>query len=267
MSLSRTWRFLLEGSIAACWIFFPLAAYDRPDVRTILQRSVEANEKDWNAAPGYDCTERVSDSSGNKTYDVEMIDGSPYQRLVAVNGRPLSPARVDQERRKLEETIARRRSETPRERAERIAAYQRGRQQDHLLMEQLTAAMNFTLLGQRRLGPYRCYVLDATPRRGYRPPNTDSEVLTGMRGRLWIDADSYQWVRVEATVIHPVSIEGFLARVEPGTRFELEKEPVGNGVWLPQHFSMSARTRILFLMSYRRREEDWYSNYREAVSR
>jgi hypothetical protein len=47
-----------------------------------------------------------------------------------------------------------------------------------------------------------------------------------MQGKLWIDKDSFQWVKVEAQVMHPVSIEGFLAKVEPGTHFELEKEPV-----------------------------------------
>jgi len=35
------------------------------------------------------------------------------------------------------------------------------------------------------------------------------------------------------TVIRPVVIEGFLARVEPGTRFELEKMPVAGDIWLP----------------------------------
>jgi len=95
-------------------------------------------------------------------------------------------------------------------------------------MQQLTEAFDFTLAGEERMGNHRVYVLDATPRAGYKPPNTETEVLTGMQGKLWIDKKTYQWVKVEAEVIHPVSIAGFLAKVEPGTRFELEKMPVGN---------------------------------------
>jgi hypothetical protein len=95
-------------------------------------------------------------------------------------------------------------------------------------MQQLTEAFDFTLAGEERMGNHRVYVLDATPRAGYKPPNTETEVLTGMRGKLWIDKKTYQWVKVEAEVIHPVSIAGFLAKVEPGNRFELEKIPVGN---------------------------------------
>jgi hypothetical protein len=42
---------------------------------------------------------------------------------------------------------------------------------------------------------------------------SESKVLTGMEGKLWIDKKTLQWVKVEATVIHPVSIGGFLAEV------------------------------------------------------
>ena len=87
--------------------------------------------------------------------------------------------------------------------------YEKGRKRDHSLMEQLSAAMQFKSLGEAQIGPYRCYVLQATPLPGYRPPNMESEALKGMRGRLWIDETSFQWVKVEARVVHPVSIRDF----------------------------------------------------------
>ena len=67
---------------------------------------------------------------------------------------------------------------------------------------------------------FRVYVLEAIPQRGYKPIDRDSEMLTGMEGTMWIDQKTFQWVKVEAHVIHAVSLEGFLAEVEPGTRFE-----------------------------------------------
>jgi hypothetical protein len=194
-----------------------------------------------------------------------MIEGSPYQRLIAINGRPLTPDEQKREQGKLDDAMARRHRETPEERTSRIEEYERGRKRDHLLMQQLTDAMNFALLGKQQLGPYECYVLQATPRRGYRPPVVQAETLRGMRGKMWIDDRTYQWVKVEASVVHPVSIEGFLASVEPGTRFELENEPAGNDVWLPKHFSMSARARVLLLFHYHTQQEDWYSGYQKAV--
>ncbi|MDE3169330.1 MAG: hypothetical protein KGL75_04230, partial [Acidobacteriota bacterium] len=103
--------------------------------------------------------------------------------------------------------------------------------------------------------------LKAKIRPGYHPPNRDAQVLTGMEGQLWVDEQTFQWVKVEAHVIQPVTIEGFLATVEPGTRFELEKMPVGDGVWLRQHFSMHARAKIFFLIPHHDQEEETYSNY------
>ncbi|MGO9636756.1 MAG: hypothetical protein ACLPSO_02315, partial [Terracidiphilus sp.] len=111
---------------------------------------------------------------------------------------------------------------------------------------------------------FEVYVLQATPRAGYQPPNTETKVLTGMQGQLWIDKQTYQWVKVEAEVMHPVSIAGFLAQVQPGTRFELEKMPVAEGIWLPKHFSMKARAKILFFFSHNTQDDETYFDYRKA---
>ncbi len=161
--------------------------------------------------------------------------------------------------------IAKRSSESANHRSERIAKFQQDRERDRVLMQQLTEAFDFHLVGERRLSGYTVYVLRATPRPGYQPPNTDSEVLRGMRGTLWIDTRTYQWVKVEARVVRPVSIAGFLARVQPGTRFELEKMPVGNGIWLPKHFAMHSDARVLFLFRRQTQEQDTYFNYQKAA--
>ncbi len=128
-------------------------------------------------------------------------------------------------------------------------------------MQQLTAAFNFTLTGKQKIGPYNVYVLRATPRPDYRPPNMQTEVLTGMQGQLWIDEETFQWVKVEAQVVRPVYIDGFLARVEPGTRFELEKMPVEDGIWLPQHFSMRSRAKVFLLFPRRASDDETYFDY------
>lgn len=235
-----------------------------PDIATIIRRSVAANEADWNAAPQYNYFERDRMNGGTKTYHVLMIDGSPYQELMAVNGRPLSAEEQRQEQQNLDQVISRRRSESASDRAQRIAEYERDRRRDHLLMEQLTQAFDFRLLGERRLDHHSVYLLQATPRPGYQPPNTDSEVLTGMQGRLWIDEATYQWVKVEAMVVHPVSIAGFLAQVQPGTRFELEKMPIADGIWLPRHFAEKSNAKILFLFRRHSQEDDSYFNYQKA---
>jgi hypothetical protein len=233
-------------------------------VESIIQNSVQANARDWNGYPEYVCYERDREANGGtKTFEDLMILGSPYERLIAINGKPLSDDRQNQERDKLNRTIAERRNESAQNKAERIAKYEKDRRRDHLMMDQLTVAFNFKLTGEQKLDGYDVYVLKATPKPGYQPPNMDTQVLKGMEGRLWIDKKTYQWVKVEARVIHPVSIEGFLAQVEPGTRFELEKAPVEGDIWLPKHYEMKASAKIFFLFGHKSQDDETYYGYRK----
>lgn len=214
-------------------LFTALASDGQEDPQTIVQRSVQANNKDWLAAPAYSYVERDVLAGGTRTSEVTMILGSPYSRIVAVNGKPLSPGQQAQEQQRLEKATAQRCAESKQEREARIAKYEDDRRRDHLLMDEMIKAFTFKLVGQQKSGPLDVYVLQATPRPGYQPPSKETKVLTGMQGELWIDKQTFHWVKVEAEVIHPVSIMGFLARVEPGTRFELKNASVGDGVWLP----------------------------------
>jgi hypothetical protein len=238
------------------------AASTGPNVQTIIEKSVEANQADFKAAPGFSHRECDRTANGSKTWEVMMIDGSPYQRLIAVNDEPLSKDEDKKEQRKLNEAIAKRKSESAEQRQQRIAKYQKERLRDHAMMQQLTVAFEFKLIDRRTVNSRQVYVLQATPKPGYRPPNMAARVLPGMQGELWIDVETYQWVKVTAEVIHPVSIEGFLAQVEPGTQFELENMPVADGVWLPKHFSMGSHAKVLHLFNRSSEEDETYSDYK-----
>jgi hypothetical protein len=229
----------------------------------IISRSVAANEADWKAQPEYSYIDTsTADGQPSKTYQVLMIDGSRYQRLIAIDGKPLPPEQAKQELQKLRDAIARRGSESASQRQARIEKYQKERDQEHLMFNQMTHAFHFRLIGEGVLDGHEVYIFDAEPRPDYVPPNQKAKVLTGMRGRLWIDKATYHWVKVEAEVVQPVSISGFLAKVEPGTRFMLENQPVLPNVWLPARFSMSVQAKILGLFSHNSYESDTYSDYR-----
>ncbi len=241
-------------------------AIGQESAEAIIQRSVEALQHDFQASPSFACLERDRVRNGTKTYEDTMILGSPYQRLVAVNGKPLTSARVAEEQRKFDKMVAKRKSESPQERIDRVAQYEKDLRRDRSMMDELARAFDFKLLGETKMDGHDVYFLQATPRRGYRPPNMETQALTGMQGKLWIDKETFQWVKVEAKVIHPVTIEGFLAQVEPSTRFELEKAPVAPGVWLPKHFLMRSRAKVLFLFPKNGQEDDTYFNYHKSAT-
>lgn len=230
----------------------------------IIRRSGAANERDWEAAPTFAYREREvqtkGDSETDQTFEVRMVLGSPYRRLVEMNGQPLSPARQKQEEKLEQREIARRRSESPEEKEKRIHKYQQERAQDHLLMNEMAHAFTFRLLGEEKVSDHFTYVLEATPKPDYKPVNRDSKVLTGMKGKLWVEKTQFHWAKVEAEVVRSVSFH-FIAKVGPGTRFLLEKEPVNAQIWQPKRFAMHLATSIL---GWQRKSgtEDTFTNYR-----
>jgi hypothetical protein len=237
-----------------------------PDAQTILRRSVDAIREDWAKAPEYSWVERDVESKHDgvrmsKTYRVLMLDGSPYNVVTAVNDQPPAAAERALEQKKLAREIAKRRSESERERARRIAKYTREQQRNHAMLAEMVDAFRFDLTGQARVDGHDCWVLDAQPKPNYDPTDHEGRVLKGMKGKLWIDKATYQWVRVQAEVVKPVSFYGFLAKVGPGTEFYLEQEPVANGIWLPKVFDVRVRATALGFVSENSAENDSYRDY------
>jgi len=244
---------------------FTLSAAGQKNMQDIIQRSMQANDEDWQAAPEYSYLKLERHEGETRTYEVKMILGSPYQRLVAVNGNPLSPAEQAKEQQSAEEVTAQRLGESQAEREKRIAKYEKERSHDHLLMDEMAKAFDFKLVGERNSGGSDVYVLKATPNPNYQPPNIETKVLTAMQGELWIDKKTFKWVKVEAEVVRPVLIAGFLACVEKGTRFELEKMPINDSISLPKHFSMKSKARIFFFFTNQKEVDETYFDYQKAV--
>jgi hypothetical protein len=217
----------------------------------LIRRSVEMNEADWQAEPAYDHCERDDDGHTARTYDVTMVEGTPYKRLIAVNDKPLPGSRAVEEQRALERVAARRRVEAPSQRRKRLAEFQQTQARIHTVLDELARAFTFSPAARRDIGGREAYVLSARARPGYRPPNRDTQALNGMNATFWIDPTTYQWIRVTALVTRPVSVVAFpVLRVEPGTTFEVEKAPVGPNLWLTSHLQIRSTSRILLFVSH-----------------
>ncbi|HYL36600.1 MAG TPA: hypothetical protein VEV17_11865 [Bryobacteraceae bacterium] len=253
---------LLALSAAAAYA----AAVTAPNMPEIIRRSVENVQADWSQAPKYSFVERDVESKRRskpaiRSYEEIMIDGSPYRRLIAVDDEPISPGEQAEEERKLRTEIQKRQNESDRERSKRVERYLRERHQDHAMLDALANAFDFQAAGHEIVDGHDCWVFDATPKPGYKPANRETKVLIGMKGRLWVDKSSDQWVKVEAEVIKPVSLFGFVARIGPGTRFLLEQAPVAGNLWLPKHFSMRVNASVLGFINEDSVDDETYRDY------
>jgi len=232
-----------------------------PNANVIVQRWTAALRKEFDAAPQYGYTERIQNDDGRKVYEVTMLYGTPYKRLIRMDGKALEAHEERKEERRLAFARAERARESPEDRAHRIADYRKDFDRAHRILEELPRAFQYSLRGELRTSPRPQYVLEASPRAGYDPPNAEAEVLAAMRGEFWIDAATYQLSRAVVRLLHPVTIEGFLATVQPGTEFAVEQRPVAGGIWLPTRFQIRSRSSILLLFHHHVDEDRTFFNY------
>jgi len=243
------------------------------DAREIVLRSIGLDRRYSEIARNYTfiqhTEQRDLDSQGavkrvtTRDYDVTLLEGSPYMRLIRRNGRPLPPDEERKEREKLERSIAGRMKETPAERAARLAEWKRRQEKQRGPLREIPDAFDLRLAGEERLDGRDIYVIDATPRPGYRGKDRIGKNFPKLKGRLWIDKQTYEWVKAEAEVLDTISYGFILVRVQPGTKLVLEQARVNDEVWLPKRFHADGTARVGLLKKIRLEYEMSFGNYRK----
>ena len=132
------------------------------------------------------------------------------------------------------------------------------------LVEEMAEAFDFRVVGEQKLDNYDVDVFEASPRPGYQPKSRETKILTGMKGTLWIDKDTYQWVKVEGVAFRPLAIGWFIAKVLPGTKFCLEQQPFVKALWLPERFSAEINAKVLCWQKHYVYRET-YSSYHDGA--
>jgi hypothetical protein len=245
----------------------------QPDPVEIIRRSVERDRLNFERANDYSYVQhserRFLDKDGrvskveSRTYDVMVIDGEPYTRLVAKDGKPLSESEARKEQEKLDRELARRRSEPPGERSRWLSEQDKRRREEREFMQEIPAAFSFRLAGQDTIEGHPVWVIEADPKPGYKGRAKRADLLVRFRGKLWIDQQDYQWVRVEAETIAPVRFGWILARLDPGARLTFEQRRVHDEVWLPSRARMQLAGRLALVRKLNVETEVVWREYRK----
>src|SRR5258708_436437 len=216
-----------------------------PDPAGIVRRSIAAENENARRARNYTFLQRTEDrdlgakgevkSRKSKTHDVTMLEGSSYRRLIERNDRPLSPEEEKLEQDKLRKSIEDRRHETEAQRTKRLADYDKKPGRNREMLNEIPEAVDFRLRGEELIEGRAVYVIDATPRAGYRPRNSQARLLLPkLKATVWIDKADLGWVRLHAEVIDSISVVLFRLRLSKGARLEGEETRVNEEVWLPK---------------------------------
>jgi hypothetical protein len=243
------------------------------DPREIVRRSIQLMDHNLAIARNYTFLERSEtrelDSDGHvKThkillYDVTMLEGSPYRRLVGKDDHGLSPEEERIEQMKLADGIAQRQKETPSERARRIAEWERKRQREREPLDEVPDAFDFRLAGEAQIDGRDAWIIEGTPHPGYHARNNLAKLFRKFRGKLWIDKAGYQWVKTEAEVTDDISWGLFVARLSKGARLDVQMTRVNDEVWLPKRVAIKASARVALVKQYNIESDTSFSNYRK----
>ncbi len=237
------------------------------DAQQIMSQSVAATQRSWDARDQYTYTEldedRRLDSTGNvKSTNVDftkmiLVNGARFDQLVQHNGQ--APSASDQ--RRIDQNIERLKHETPAEQAARLAKDQDNR----AFLRDTLAGFDFQILGEEVVEGRPAYVIQVSPHPGFHASGKYAKVFDKVEGKIWVDKQDYNWIKLEGEITEPFSMGLFIARVQSGSRVDLEQTCVGNGVWVPKRLEVRGSATIFFFKTLGIDRILTYSDYFRAA--
>jgi hypothetical protein len=198
-----------------------------------------------------------------KTYEILAIYGTPVQRLIEKDDKPLDAKEAAKEEEKIQKIIDKRKNESDEDRRKREEKEIKEREDNRKFVREVADAYDFKLVGSETIGGRDAWVIDGEPHPGYEPKMKDAKFLPKFRGRVWIDKSDLQLARLDVEAIDTVSIGWVLARIHKGSRFMLEQTRVNDEVWLPRHVTFKFDARVALLKGYNVDGDQEYRDYKK----
>jgi hypothetical protein len=177
---------------------------------------------------------------------VPIADGPGFtRRLLERDGKPVINAKV-------ERSGQRRR---------------RDRAQSPSAIEDIASVLTFTLDRRVTLDGRSAFLVTFTPKGDARPRTREGRMARAFNGKIWIDEEAREVMRVEGTAIETISYGlGLIARLGQGTVVTVVRAPVGDGIWLPTSIRFKGEGRALLLRKLNVDFGiDWYDYTRVAA--
>ena len=246
------------------------------DAKEIVRRATEVDHHNFERAQKYTCTQREVikhlDKHGNvksteiKTFDINFYFGEFYARLVQQDDKPLSEKEQKKEDEKLEKFLSKRRSESEEDRQKRAEKQRKEREEGRAFVRDVQNAYDFRLVGDEQVSGEDAWVIEATPRKEFKPTQPHADILKKIKGKMWIEKKDYNWVKVEAEAIDTISFGLFLFRIHTGSRFSLENAHINNEFWGLHRLIINGSARIALLKNEIAEQEDEFTNYKKFTS-
>jgi hypothetical protein len=243
------------------------------DAAEVMRRALAQDSASAPLAQKYTYQEKqeLRTRDGNKVkvresnaWDVTLLEGSPYRRLVAHNGQPLSPADQRKEDEKLRQSTFIRHQQTEPERQQRITDWQHKEERQHEPLHEIPDAFNLRFAADDTIDGQAVYVIEGTPKPNYIPKSKTAFFLPKVKGRFWVTKQGFQAVKIEFETLETISWGGIVARVSKGTNVRVELVKVNNEVWLPTRILIAGSARVLLVKGYTGELDLTYTGFKKA---
>lgn len=240
-----------------------------PDAETIVRKSLQRDFFDFNSVKNYTYIQREETrifldkhkppKIESNTDEVLILSGSPYEKRIAKDDKPLSEKDARHEQDKLDKEAAKRQHLSAGERAK----IEKERAKDREYLREIADAFDFKLIGEETVSGLPAWVIEATPKPGYKPSHSDAKLFAKTHGKVWIDQHEYHWVKMEAAIDDSFSRGLGLLKIEPGALAKFEQKRVNDEVWLPSHLELKGEARVAYLKKLRVEIDISYRDYRK----
>ncbi len=256
--------------VAAFVLLSPLAdqAEQTPAADEIIRRAVERAKRveEEEVEAGYAFRQHVVteklDANGNvksrdlRLYEAIPIEGLHYARLLEKDGQPLAGEEVKKEQEREKKF-----------RAEIAEIRQRRKQNPDRVRfnEELVSRYRWELASEEVVNDRPTFVLSFEPKSKDLPVKRRIDrMLNKMAGKLWVDKQEYEVVKVEARLLERVTMWGGLIASISDFTLTFEQTRVDDGVWLPYRLSQYIKGRFFF-SSIHQRSQQQASDFQKAA--
>lgn len=219
----------------------------------VNQKAAEAAQKDYTYHVHFeeqdlDKNGRVK-KAGSTDSESLTIDGVRIDRVVARNGKPLTPVQAGKESERIDKRVAKATEE-------RARLEDKGKDTDANGDGVLSAARILELgafSNPRRviLDGRPTIILDYAGNPNAKTHNRFESIVRDLVGTVWIDAQDRVLVQAQGHFLKDFKVGGgLIADVKGDSSFEFHNAKINNEVWLPASVSAQGRIRILLVTGF-----------------
>jgi hypothetical protein len=218
---------------------------------TYLKRAVSAE---------LDANDRVSKST-ERIYNVTLIGGLPFSRLVKIQGRDLSPQELEKEN---EREMSFRRKVT------HVDMNKKAARREALVTKELIDRFEFTVTKREMVHDRPALAIKFSPKPNAPEKTIEERIYKEIAGTLWIDEEEFELVKLDAHLRSAIPL-GWFGAIGSLNKFNamLERIRLADGVWVNRQSSFqivarkllsAVRMKITEESSDFRREQGAHSN-------